>query len=94
VYVDAAKFGRTGWISAREPNVDAQAQPADDEADRVRQLVLARFGGRVREFRVLIRGGGLVHHGKVETYFLKQMVQETVFVATSLCKVVNNIMVD
>ena len=74
--------------------MDARTEFADDEAERLRQLVLARFGCRVRDFRVLVRGGGLVLQGKVETYFLKQMVQEAVFRATASRIVTNEVVVE
>ena len=68
--------------------------PADDEAERLRQLVVARFGRRVRDFRVAVRDGGLVLQGKVGSFHLKQMVQEAVFGAATLRVAVNEIVVD
>lgn len=68
--------------------------PADDEADRLRQLVRARFGSRVRDFRVVARGDGLVLRGRVASYHLKQSVQEAVIRATAARVVANEIAVD
>ncbi len=76
------------------PDVDAQEPPGEDEAERLRQLVLARFGGRVWDFRVLVRGGGLVLQGRTGNFHLKQMVQETVVGATALRLVGNEITVE
>lgn len=70
------------------------APPPDDaDADRLRQLVQARFGSRVRDFRVSARGGGLVLHGRVGSYHLKQLVQEAVIGATAARVVANEIAV-
>ncbi|MBX9584509.1 MAG: hypothetical protein K2X87_29765 [Gemmataceae bacterium] len=73
--------------------MDAQEPPGDDEAERLRQLVLTRFGSRIRDFRVLARGAGLVLQGRAGTFYLKQMVQETVARATALRVVANEIAV-
>lgn len=74
------------------PDVDAPT-PDDAEADRLRQLVQARFGSRVRDFRISARGAGLVLHGRVGSYHLKQLVQEVVVGATAARVVANEIVV-
>jgi hypothetical protein len=73
--------------------VDAQTLSGNDEADRLRQLVQAQFRGRVRDFCVLARDGGLVLQGRVASYHLKQSVQEAVIGATTACVLANEIMV-
>lgn len=75
------------------PDVDADAPPGDGEAERLRDLIQSRFGGRVRDFQVLARGGCLVLQGRVGSYYLKQMVQEAVIGATASRVVANEIVV-
>ena len=74
--------------------MDAQTPPSDDEAERLQQLIQVRFGGRVREFLVQVRGGGLVLQGKAGSFHVKQMVQETVIAATTFRVAANAIEVD
>lgn len=79
----------------REPeaSMDDHSPKTDDE-ERLRQLVLARFGGRIREFAVRARVCGLVLAGKCGSFHVKQMVQETVAAATDARIVANEIEVD
>ena len=74
--------------------MDVQTPTGDEEAERLRQLISALFGSRVREFLVLVRGGGLVLQGKAGSFYLKQMVQETALKATAFRVVANEIAVD
>lgn len=74
--------------------MDSHSQPDVDEANRLRRVVLARFGNRVRDFRVLVRANGLVLQGKVGSFHLKQMIQEAVIGATALRLVANEVAVD
>ena len=64
------------------------------EAERIRQLVVARFGGRVRDYRVLVSGNGLVVQGRVVSFYPKQFIQETVVRATPFLVVSNDVVVD
>lgn len=75
--------------------MEAQAQQADDdETERLRRMGVTRFGSRIRHFRVLAHGSGLVLRGVVGSFHLKQMVQEAVFGATTLRVAANEIVVD
>ena len=49
-----------------------------DEAKRLRNHVLAQLPGRFFELQILPHGDGLVLLGSVQTYYLKQLVQEIV----------------
>jgi len=60
----------------------------------LRQLISARLGGRVRDFLVLVRGGGFVLRGRTGSFHLKQMVQATVIAATAFQLSANEIAVD
>jgi len=74
--------------------VDVKTPTEGEEAEQLRQLISARFGGRVRDFMVLVRGGGFTLQGRTYNFHLKQMIQETVIAATALRVVVNEIAVD
>jgi hypothetical protein len=74
--------------------MDAAPLAAADEPERLRRLVEARFGSRVRDFRVATRAGGLVLRGRVASYHAKQLVQEEVIGATASRVVANEIVVD
>ena len=74
--------------------MDVQTLTGDEEAERLRQLISARFGGRVRGFLVLVCCGGFVLKGRTGKFHLKQMVQETVIAATTFRVVANEIAVD
>ena len=71
-----------------------QTPIGDEEAERLRQLISARFGSRVRDILVLARSGGFALQGWTYTFHLKQMVQETVIAATAFRVVANEIAVD
>jgi hypothetical protein len=48
---------------------------------QVEQLALdmhSRFGGRVRNLRLLVRGAGLILMGQADTYHAKQLVQHAI----------------
>ena len=74
--------------------MDVQTPTRDEEAERLRQLISARFGGRVRDILVVVRGGGFALQGRTCSFHLKQMVQETVIAATASRVVANEIAVD
>lgn len=74
--------------------MDQQPPPEDDEAERLRQLVQSRFGGRVRDFRVTVRRGVFVLRGRTGSSHLKQLIRETVVGATTLRPATNEIAVD
>ena len=74
--------------------MDVKTPTEDGEAEQLRQLISARFGVRVRDFMVLVRGGGFALQGRTYSFHLKQMVQETVIAATALRVVANEIAVD
>jgi len=71
--------------------VDPQPEPPGDRTERLRQLVLTRFGDRIRESSVRLRDAGLVLAGKCGSFHVKQMVQETVAAASDRRIVANEI---
>jgi hypothetical protein len=46
--------------------------------------VQSRLNGRVRHFRLAVRGGGLILTGHARTYYAKQFAQHAVMEATAL----------
>ena len=74
--------------------MDVQTLPGDEEVERLRQLISARFGGRVRDFMVLVRSSGFVLQGRTGSFDLKQMVGDAVVGATAFQVVANEIAVD
>ena len=53
--------------------------------------VAARLGGRVRDFRLVKRGEGLVLEGRCQTRYAKQLAQQTVMEMTTLPILANEI---
>jgi hypothetical protein len=56
-------------------------------AARIERLALdvqGRLGGRVRNFRLLIQGTGVILLGQVDTYHAKQLVQHAVLEESGL----------
>jgi carbon storage regulator len=70
---------------------DANASPPLPDVEQLEARVLARLGGRVRNFRLLVRGGGLVLTGQARTYYAKQLAQHEVREAAALPIVANEI---
>jgi hypothetical protein len=55
--------------------------------------VQSRLTGRVRDLRLLWRGGGLVLQGHAPTWYAKQLAQHEVLEATALPLLANEIQV-
>jgi hypothetical protein len=62
--------------------------------EQLETRVQSRLHGRVREFRVVARGGGVILTGYARTYYAKQLAQHAVMEATTLPIVANAIDVD
>lgn len=62
-----------------------------EELDRVGTRVQHQLSGRVREFRLTRRGGGVVLTGRAGSYYAKQLAQHAVMKATALPIVGNEI---
>jgi hypothetical protein len=50
-----------------------------------------RLNGRIRNFQLSLREGGMVLEGHAQTYYAKQLVQHAVMVASDLPICVNDI---
>lgn len=59
--------------------------------ERLEAALERRLGGRVRDLRVLVRGGGLVLRGHAATYYAKQLAQEVVMEAGGMMVLANEI---
>jgi hypothetical protein len=46
--------------------------------EQLESQVQHRLGGRIRDFRVLVRDNGLILQGRTPTYHAKQLVQHAV----------------
>jgi osmotically-inducible protein OsmY len=55
--------------------------------------IQSQLNGRVYDFQMLVRGGGLVLRGRCRTYYAKQIAQHTVMKTTRLPIVANEIVV-
>jgi hypothetical protein len=55
-----------------------------EEVDRIGGLVWHQLGGRLRDFRLEVRDGGIVLRGRAPTYHAKQLAQHAVMSATDL----------
>jgi hypothetical protein len=55
-----------------------------DELERLETYLQSQFGGRVRNFRLMHSGDGIVLLGITRTYYAKQMAQHAVMQATPL----------
>jgi hypothetical protein len=62
-----------------------------DMVEELRTQVWQRSSGRVRDFRLLVRGRGLVLQGHAPSYYAKQLVQHAIMEATSLPILANEI---
>jgi hypothetical protein len=65
--------------------------PALSEIGQLETHVQARLHGRVRHFRLVARGCGLILTGRAGTYYAKQLAQHAVMEATSLPILANEI---
>jgi hypothetical protein len=61
------------------------------EMERLETQVQSRLSGRVRHFRLVVRGCGLVLTGHARTYYAKQLAQHEVMKATTLAILANEI---
>jgi hypothetical protein len=57
---------------------------ASARLDQIEEHVQCRLGGRLRQFRLDWRDGGLVLRGHAHTYYAKQLAQHAVMAATPL----------
>ena len=69
------------------------ALPKPSEVEQLEARVQSRLMGRVRDLRLLWRGGGLVLQGDAPTYYAKQLAQHAVLEATALPLLANEIQV-
>ena len=65
--------------------------PRLPEVEELETRVQTQLNGRVRNFRLLLRGGGLVLTGYARTYYAKQLAQQAVLAATVLPILANEI---
>ncbi len=75
----------------RHLEVTRTLAPGHSELERLETQVQSRLNGRVRHFRLVVRGNGLVLTGKVRTYYAKQLAQHAVMEATPLPIAANEI---
>ena len=66
-------------------------RPGVPEVEQLETHVQSRLSGRVRHFRLVVRGCGLVLTGHTHTYYAKQLAQHAVMEATALPIVANEI---
>jgi hypothetical protein len=71
----------------------SSALPRLPEVEQLEARVQSRLLGRVRDLRLLWRGGGLVLQGHAPTYYAKQLAQHAVLEATALPLLANDIQV-
>jgi hypothetical protein len=65
--------------------------PGPPELEQLETRVQSRLNGRVRDFRLAVRGCGLVLTGQARTWYAKQLAQHAVMEATALPIVANEI---
>ena len=65
----------------------------DGLAHKVSARLHCRFGSQVREFKILRHSDGLILHGRVNTYYGKQLAQQAVMEITGLSILANEIAV-
>ena len=65
--------------------------PGLPEMEHLETHVQSRLNGRVRHFRLEVRGSGLILTGHAHTYYAKQLAQHAVMEATALPIVANEI---
>ena len=59
--------------------------------EQLETLVMSRLGGRVRDFRVVIREDGLILQGRAPTYHAKQLAQHAAMEVGHLPVLANDI---
>ena len=65
--------------------------PGLPEMEQLETHVQSRLNGRVRHFRLVVRGGRLILTGHARTYYAKQLAQHAVLEATALPILANEI---
>jgi hypothetical protein len=65
--------------------------PRPPEVETLETHVQSQLNGRVRHFRLMVRGSGLVLTGYARTYYAKQLAQHAVLAATVLPILANEI---
>jgi hypothetical protein len=70
-----------------------EAPKTDAIAAQIEGAVRDRLNGCVRDFRVVIRDGGIVLMGSTDSYYAKQMVQHAALAASRLPLLANEILV-
>jgi hypothetical protein len=65
--------------------------PRLPELEELETRVQSRLNGRVRHFRLMACGRGLILMGRAHTYYAKQLAQHAVMEATALPILVNEI---
>ena len=74
------------------PEIDCrELTPIRETLDEIEDHVQCSLGGRIRNFQVLVRDGGLILQGQTCTYHAKQLAQHLVMQMTDLPIVVNDI---
>jgi hypothetical protein len=61
------------------------------DIEQLETHVQSRLNGRVRHFRLVVRGCGLVLTGHAPTYYAKQLAQHAVMAATAFPILANDI---
>jgi hypothetical protein len=61
------------------------------EPEQLETHVQSRLNGRVRHFRLVVRGNGLILTGQARTYYAKQLAQHAVMEASALPILANEI---
>jgi len=79
----------TTQLLAEGPQSSPRIPSGQDE--RLEAQVLRRVGGRVRDFRLLVRPNGIVLRGRCATYHAKQIAQHTAMELTGLPILANDI---
>jgi len=64
-----------------------------EEMTELERRLGREFQGRIREFRLVAREGGLVLQGRTHTFYLKQLAQHTVMRVMELPILANEIIV-
>lgn len=65
-------------------HVDSGGSPPAAEIERIAARVRHQLSGRLRDFRLEVRGAGVVLRGRTPTYHAKQLAQHAVMGATDL----------
>lgn len=68
-----------------------QLSPPSQELDQLEVHLQSQLNGRVRDFRLVPRGRGLILRGRSRSYYGKQLAQHAVMDAVNLPIVANEI---